>query len=148
MGERSRLPKLRPGHKSLGVGYESNHDRNRDMSELRLVRADRNTSGRSSASEEADFSSIMTLHRLSGRRRSPFHAFPSCSFHQKPNKRCNAWMPQPNLNQDLINGQGNVVVLLNLRESVVAFARLAANVYAIVKVSETISGSMSEKILE
>ena len=90
----------------------------------------------------------MTLHRLSVRRRSPFHAFPSCSFHQKPNKRCNAWMAQPNLNQDLNNGQGNVVVLLNLRESVVAFVRLAANVYATLKVSETISGSMFEKILE
>ena len=63
MGERSRLPKLRPSHQPLGVRYESNHDRNRDLSELRLVRPDRNTSCRSSASEKAEISPFITLRR-------------------------------------------------------------------------------------
>ena len=62
-GERTRLSQLRTRHQSRGVGYESNHDRNCDMSELRLVWADRNTSCRSSASEEADFIPFIALRR-------------------------------------------------------------------------------------
>jgi hypothetical protein len=63
MGERSHLSKLRTRHQSRGIGPESNHYRNRDLPELRLVRADRNTSRRSSASEEADFGRVTALCR-------------------------------------------------------------------------------------
>ena len=63
MGERSRVPKLRIRHQSRGVGPESNHHRNRNLSELRLVRADRHTNYRPSATEEADFSSVIVLRR-------------------------------------------------------------------------------------
>ena len=59
MGERTRLSQLRTRHQSRGVGSESNHYRDRDLPELRLVWADRNTSCRSSASEEADFSQVV-----------------------------------------------------------------------------------------
>jgi hypothetical protein len=68
VGECPRLPKLRPGHQSLRVGHESNHDRNCDLSELRLVRPDRNTSCRSSASEEGYFSPIIALRRYGERQ--------------------------------------------------------------------------------
>jgi len=64
MGNRGRaFTSVQPADMSStrGVGYESNCDRNCDMSELRLVRADRNASCRSSASEEGDFGRVTAL---------------------------------------------------------------------------------------
>jgi hypothetical protein len=59
MGERTRLSQLRTRHQSCGVGSEGHHYRDRHLSELRLVWADRNTSCRSSAPKEADFSQVI-----------------------------------------------------------------------------------------
>ncbi len=64
VGERSRLSKLRTCHQPRGAEYASNHDRNCDLSELRMVRPDRNTSCRSSASEEAEVNPFITLRRV------------------------------------------------------------------------------------
>src|SRR5260370_28572794 len=63
MGERSCLTKLRTRHQSRGIGLESNDYWNRYLSELRLVRANRNTNYRSSASEAADFSRVIAPRR-------------------------------------------------------------------------------------
>jgi hypothetical protein len=61
MGERSCLSELWTRHQSRRIEPEINHYRHRDLSELRLVRADRNTSHRPGASQEADFSRVIAL---------------------------------------------------------------------------------------
>jgi len=61
MGKRSRLSKLPPRDESRRVGLESNHYWDSYLSRLRLVRPDRNTDCRSSASEKADFRRVIAL---------------------------------------------------------------------------------------
>ena len=81
LGEHTRLSKLRTGHQSRGIRPESHHHRNRDMPELRLVRADRNTSCRSMASEEADISPFIALRRNGEWQLPELHTVPNAGHY-------------------------------------------------------------------